>query len=112
MFHDLASHQGNEFPATPSRNINSQGNITTEEANAMQIKDNNIICSLEKMVSEESLSKVEDNLKQIITEQVTKNQEKLESQIEKVVKQHQTYAELVKKDIAKEIAQQSDPSPE
>ena len=87
-------NQGNKFPATPSRNINSQGNITTEEANAMQIKDNNIICSLEKMVSE-NLSKVEDNLKKIITEQVTKNQEKLESQIEKVVKQNQTYAELV-----------------
>ena len=48
------------------------------------------------MVSE-NLSKVEDNLKKIITVQVTKNQEKLESQIEKVVKQHQTYAELVKK---------------
>ena len=48
------------------------------------------------MVSEK-LSKVEDNLIKVIAEQVAKNQEKLESQIEKVVKQHQHYAELVLK---------------
>ena len=61
---------GNEVPARPSSNTNSKENITTGEANGMQMKENNIVCSLEKMVSE-NLSKVEDNLKKIIAEQVT-----------------------------------------
>ena len=73
------------------------------------MKDSNIICSLDKF-SDTIFSKVEDNLKKIIADQVTKNQEsQIEKVVEKFVTQHQTYAELVKKDIAKEIAQQSAP---